>query len=168
MDLEKWIDIPNYEGHYKVSTFGNVKSLERPNFRGYNIQEKTLKTGVAHGYKYVILVKDGSRKIFRVHKLVAMVFLNHVPCKMKEVVNHIDHDKFNNYVDNLEVTTQRQNASQSHLKSSSKYVGVQKSGVNTFTAKIVVDGKQMYLGNFKNEYEAHLRYEEAKKKLKQI
>lgn len=152
MEKEIWKDIPNYEGHYQVSNFGNVKSFKYK-------QERILSKGIVHGYYYVILSLDKKLKPMRVHKLVAMAFLNHKPCGMKLVVNHINFDKTDNRVENLEVVTQRENANQKHLKSTSDYTGVwRKKKSNKFESRIVINGKQKYVGLFNNEKEAHIAY----------
>lgn len=99
-ETEIWKDIPEYEGLYQVSNMGNVKSLN------YNHigKEGILKLSKSKkGYLYVILCKNGKRKNFQVHRLVAQTFLknnNNFPC-----VNHKDENPSNNYVDNLEFCT---------------------------------------------------------------
>lgn len=67
-----------------------------------------------NGYKYITLVKDGTRKNHYIHRLVAQAFIGNIPAGL--VVNHIDHNKGNNCVDNLEIITQMQNTHHSlHL-----------------------------------------------------
>lgn len=96
-----WKDVPNYEGFYQVSSDGHVKSVYR--------YQKELKPFLSNtGYKRVDLFKNGLRKQFSVHRLVASCF-----CERKvndEVVNHIDEDKLNNNFENLEWCTQKENA----------------------------------------------------------
>lgn len=98
---EIWKDIPNYEGLYQSSNFGKIKSLERFNYKGHHNLERVLKpTLCKNGYLYVNLCKDKKVKVLAVHKLVALTFLknkNNYKC-----VNHIDGNKLNNKVDNLE------------------------------------------------------------------
>ena len=94
MEKEIWKDIEGYEGLYKVSNMGNVKSLK------YG-KERILKAGKNRGgYLYVFLYKDGKAKNYTVHKLVGNAFLSN-PQGYKEL-NHKDEDKTNNCVDNLE------------------------------------------------------------------
>lgn len=76
------------------------------------------------GYFQVALLKNGIEKRFKVHQLVAMCFLNHKPCGMNLVVNHINFNRNDNRIDNLEIVTARENANLKHIKSSSKYLGV--------------------------------------------
>ena len=97
---EIWKDIPDYEGYYQVSNFGNVKSIERyvkgnvgqPKI----IKEKILKPAIRGKYLAVRLSKLNETKSHNIHKLVAISFLpntNNYPC-----INHKDENKFNNNV----------------------------------------------------------------------
>lgn len=104
---EIWKDIKGYEGLYQVSNLGNVKSLKRKRFN-YRLQkiitvnsEKTLKSSLdGKNYLFVTLQNDKSRKNSKLHRLVAEAFIpnpNNLP-----QVNHIDGNKHNNNVNNLE------------------------------------------------------------------
>ena len=169
MSKERWEDIPDYKGYYKVSDFGRVKSLERKakSPRGFRtIKEKILKQGLRSTYVSVALYKENNNKSFDVHVLVAMAFLNHTPCGHKVVVDHINFDRLDNKLSNIRLITQRENANRKHIESTSEYIGVSwdKSRVK-WTARIWDNDKQKYLGRFTNEYDAHLAYQ---KELKQI
>ena len=104
MEKEIWKDIEGYEGLYKVSNIGRVKSVERMKWNGkgyHKIPERILKAGDnGKGYLYITLCKDGTRKNYTVHQLVGNAFLSN-PQGYKEL-NHIDEDKTNNRADNLE------------------------------------------------------------------
>ena len=164
-NIEIWKDIPNYEGIYQVSNLGRVKSLERLVKGKINLRinrEKVLNPTVDfHGYCVVGLYNLNVKKI-KVHQLVAMAFLNHKLCGHKLVVNHIDWNKLNNNLKNLEIVTQRENANLKRFKSSSQYVGVNwyKSN-NKWVSKIWINGNRKHLGYFEKEYDAHLAYEKA-------
>lgn len=96
---EVWKDIEGYEGLYQVSSFGRVHSLYK------NIILKGVKaTG---GYTIVNLSKNGSTSTKTIHRLVAQVFIPNP--ENKPGVNHIDEDKSNNRVDNLEWMTAKEN-----------------------------------------------------------
>lgn len=109
---EVWKDIPNFEGYYQVSSTGKVRSLERKFVNKRNqhrtYPSKILKpTVMPNGYLQVNLKKQG--KTFRrfVHRLVATVF---VPNEFGyKTVNHIDENKQNNCISNLEWCSQRYN-----------------------------------------------------------
>lgn len=97
MNTEIWKDVSGYEGLYQVSNLGRVKSDRRvlknyPNNRGY-VQ--------------IQLRKDGKRKSYLVHRLVAEAFC--VKSGGCDVVNHIDNDPTNNTAKNLEWVTQTEN-----------------------------------------------------------
>lgn len=169
--METWKDITGFEGIYQISNLGNVKSLERLVKGKFNLRinkEKILKpVKDIHGYYWVTLYYGDKRnKRIKLHQLMAITFLNHIPCGHKLVVNHIDFNKENNTLNNLEIITQRENANQKHLKGSSQYVGVRFYPRNKkWVARIYINKKRHHLGYFDNEYDAHLAYQN---KLKSI
>lgn len=91
---EEWIPIANYEGLYEVSSLGRVKSLRNGIERILKLQTNTF------GYLFVILCNRGNRKTITVHSLVAQAFIPN-PHHYKEI-NHINEDKTDNRVENLE------------------------------------------------------------------
>lgn len=97
---EQWRDVPDYEGLYQVSDQGRV--LKCQTGRIFKAEPKVSR------YPLVQLEKDGVRKGHRVHRLVARAFLGECPQNM--VVNHIDGNRQNNRVDNLEYCTQVENS----------------------------------------------------------
>lgn len=105
--MEKWKDIKGYEGLYKVSNLGRVKSLERFDRIGRKIEGKILKAIKDKGYLFVHLYKDKTKKKCRIHRLVAETFIPN-PLN-KETVNHKDENKENNNVENLEWMTVSEN-----------------------------------------------------------
>jgi len=161
--MEEFRDVIGYEGHYKISNLGNVKSLERLSLIGRQLKEKILKNVVdGKGYLRVSLSLEGESKTRKIHQLVAESFLNHKPCGYKLVVNHIDFDKSNNNVNNLEIVSQRENANLKHIKSVSNYVGVAwHKNANKWVAQIVINGKQVYLGLYDTEKVAGVMYYSA-------
>lgn len=101
---------------------------------------------------------------------MAIAFLGHKPNGLTLVVNHIDGDKLNNKLKNLEIVTHRENCSVCFRKNedslSSKYVGVSYySHHGKWCSKIQVDGKNNILGYFDCEKEAGRAYQKALKNL---
>ena len=102
--IEVWKDIKGYEGEYKVSNLGRVKSLKYMNTR----QEQLLSLCKdSYGYLQVGLWKLGKVKMFKVHRLVATTFIDN-PDDLQSI-NHIDENKLNNCVENLEFCTIKYN-----------------------------------------------------------
>lgn len=104
MENEEWRDIEGYDGYYQVSNLGRVRSVDRYlpfkgtiGLRKGNILKQIFSN---KGYKTLKLSKDGKNKRYSVHRLVAETFIPN-PNNLKEV-NHIDEDKTNNNVENLE------------------------------------------------------------------
>ena len=118
---EIWRDVKDYEGFYKVSNLGRVKSL-------YFGIERILKPSIdTSEYPHVTLSKDSKRKIARIHVLVAQAFIPNP--ENKPEVNHKDGNKLNCNVDNLEWVTKSEN--QNHAVRT----GLQKSGADSPKAK---------------------------------
>lgn len=118
---EVWKDILGFEGRYKISNLGRVKSMRRtvdigerrmPNGARMHIyrhqNEKILKCIIKRDYYYVFLSNLSIRKYFSIHRLVAMHFIPN--SKNKPEVNHIDGIKSNNSKSNLEWATVSENA----------------------------------------------------------
>ena len=101
--METWKDIAGYEGLYKVSSYGRIKS-----FRKDKVNGDIMKQIESHkGYYEVSFRVKGQRKKFKVHRLVAIAF---IPNKYnKPLINHKDGNKKNNNIDNLEWVTHSEN-----------------------------------------------------------
>ena len=108
---EIWKDIVGYEGLYQVSNLGRVKSYYAKN--GILSDNTRLLSGKRDkdGYIEVRLCKNGIVSYMRVHRIVASTFLQG---DVTLQVNHIDGNKANNRVDNLEFVTPRQNSIHAH------------------------------------------------------
>lgn len=109
---EIWKDIKGYEGLYQISNYGNVKSLKRyVNTNGGAkrlVKEKMLKPVIDNTNYYVVsLWKNNICQRTHIHRLVIENFISNT--YNKTFVNHIDGNKLNNNVDNLEWCTPKEN-----------------------------------------------------------
>lgn len=108
---EIWKPIIGYEGLYEISNYGSIRSVERTviSKNGRVLKQKgiLLKTNKRGRYTCKSLFKDGGSRAYTVHRLVALVFLPN--SENKPHINHIDNDRYNNYVGNLEWVTQKEN-----------------------------------------------------------
>lgn len=105
---EIWKDLKGYEGLYQVSNLGNIKRIIFRNRVVTKPMEKLLKFfKKGSGYFAVSLYKDCKKKNTFVHRLVAENFIENN--QNKKTVNHIDGNKFNNHVENLEWCTYSEN-----------------------------------------------------------
>lgn len=111
LDGEVWRPVEGFECEYEVSNLGRVRTLNffRVTKEGkqYPVKSRLLKQYEHNGYLHVNLPKNGRYKRFRVHRLVAAAFLPNT--YNKPAVNHIDGNKQNNDVNNLEWCTLSEN-----------------------------------------------------------
>lgn len=110
IELEMWMDIPGYEGHYQCSDTGKVRSLDKyvNGVNGKKLKRgRILKQGYRSGYLGVGLSKYGETKSKTVHTLIAKTFIPNP--ENKPCVNHKDGNKLNNHKNNLEWATYKEN-----------------------------------------------------------
>lgn len=104
----EWKPIKNYEGLYEISNDGRVRRVAGwYSNHGYRHATGKLKQSCVKGYMDVSLYKNGKKSRYKVHRLVADAFIPNPKCYPQ--VNHIDGNKKNNKVENLEWVTQGQN-----------------------------------------------------------
>jgi len=165
--IEEWRDIPNYEGIYKISDLGRIKSLSRIILKKRKYpsisKEKILKLGKDNrGYSNIVLCFNSKRKTRKVHQLVAIAFLNHTVCGSILVINHKNFIKTDNKKLNLEIVTSRENSNRQHIKSASKYTGVSWCNkTKKWRARIGIKFYRKHLGLFINEIDAYNAYQKA-------
>lgn len=159
-EIEIWKDVITYEGWYQVSSFGNVRTFRAKGRGVSNTQMKEprlLKPFKDRGgYVNVKLTKDKIEKTIMIHRLVATAFLEN-PNNLEQV-NHIDSNRSNNNVSNLEWVSREENQAHGYLKRnfSSKYLGVSfKKDKNRWDAVVHKNGVSKYIGRFKTELEAY-------------
>ena len=157
---EIWKAVPEYEGAYEVSNLGRVRGLDRVSkCKNYdaNIKGKLLKNYLdTKGYERVSLNFNAIRKVWKVHQLVATVFLNHNACGMKISVDHINNKKTDNRASNLQLLSNRENCTKDR-KNNIGLLGVSVNG-NYYKARIIDNGKYLHLGTFKTPELAHEEY----------
>lgn len=96
---ESWKDVKEYEGLYQVSTLGRIKSLK--------YKKVMLPAKGKDGYLKICFTKNNKKKTIKIHRIVAENFIPN-PMNLSQV-NHIDGNKNNNSVSNLEWCTQSEN-----------------------------------------------------------
>jgi hypothetical protein len=147
---EQWKQINDTDDYY-VSNKGRVKRILE------NGNERELK-GWDNG-EYMSIKINGQR--FSIHRIVANAFLPN-PDNLP-VVDHKNHDGYNNKVENLRWATVSQN-NQNRRKSKNLYLGISKK-YDKWQASIRKDGKKYYLGIFDSEIEASKAYDRKAKEL---
>lgn len=125
----EWRPIKNFEGLYEVSNTGLIKSLHCG-------KEKILKQVIRsnnYPYYFIGLLKNGERKYFAVHRLVAQAFISNP--NNYEQVDHLDGNKLNNNVDNLEWVTPKENTNRAWNKGLAKYTEERKEKLSKIAKK---------------------------------
>lgn len=144
---ELWLPIIGFE-NYQVSNHGRVRGISG------NLIARIIND---RGYERVRLRKNGKWHSKPVHRLVAETHMNIEP---NHPVNHVDGNKANNHVSNLERTTTRENTTHYY----GRMTGASKnSGCNTWKSQIRINGVNLYLGSFPTQIDAHNAYLEAMK-----
>jgi len=139
--MEIWKEVKGYEGFYCVSNYGRVKDSSKL------IPFIHIKTG------YVLVYLSLAKKNMLVHRLVASAFMDDFD--NKKMVNHIDFNKANNHLSNLEMVSNRENQCH-YIKSKNKYIGISfHKKLNKWTAQIMINGKLKYIGKFLTDLEAY-------------
>ena len=151
-------DIQGYEGLYAVTSCGKVWSYRRQKFLSPYTN--------GHGYKLVLLYKDGEAKQMRIHKAVAAAYIPNPEGKTD--VDHIDENKANNCVNNLRWATRSENVKHSWvdkkiepravrcveldrefptMSAAAAFAGIHRQGITNCLA-----GKQKTAGGYHWEY----------------
>jgi hypothetical protein len=161
---EIWKPIQGYESNYQISNYGLVKSLSRDVYYNNVLLKRTKEIVMKHnfintGYPVIGLWFNNKRTQHLIHRLVAIHFIDN-PNKYN-CVNHIDLNKKNNNVNNLEWLTSSENSI--HYvnllnQKTSKFTGV---SWDKNTLKWKSQGKRegkkrKFLGYFKDEYQAFM------------
>lgn len=124
--MEEWREIKGYNGRYYVSSYGRVKSVGGKGNIGGEIIMSQLKQNA--GYMFVKLFRNRHHDTRTVHRLVAEAFLGESDATD---INHIDGNKTNNHVENLEYCTRKENmqhCSKNGLRKDVRHVAAIKNG----------------------------------------
>lgn len=154
---EIWQPVP-FNFDYEVSCYGNVRSLKRNKVLYLKLSTDT------DGYKVINLYDNGSQKMHKVHRLLAIAFIPN-PDNLAHV-NHKDRIRNYNHIKNIEWTTERENTTHSFLtkKTSSEYTGVslaKRKITKKWHAAITINGRINFLGYHDTEEDAARAYQNA-------
>lgn len=140
--MEEYRKIKEFE-MYEISNLGNLRRI-------YSYGYKYIKRCInKNEYPKYTLSKNGNLKSFKIHILVAKCFLNYVPNKGVIVVDHIDNNKLNYNLNNLQIITMRENLVKDS-KRESKYPNVYKNR-KKWRARINYNNYNYCLGTFETQ-----------------
>jgi hypothetical protein len=177
-NVEVWVPIFGLENNYLISNFGRIKSISRninvKRKKGENvrpIKERILNQFLVgkknNDYFAVKLCVNGRCKTFKVHILMAVSFMYDQYLELvinnneKYLIDHIDENRYNNHLSNLQIITNRENITKALMhKNPNRLMGVKRNG-DKFQSRIFANGQQNYLGTFDTELEAHEAYLKA-------
>ena len=132
---EIWRDVEGYKGKYQVSNKGRLKSFHDNNVKILNYSfDKT-------GYTRITLTLKEVRKYFALHRLIATAFIPNP--ENKPFVNHIDGNKRNNCLENLEWVTPKENSQHAYKH------GLIKKGCENPCSKLTAEQVKFIRQNYK-------------------
>ena len=159
---EIWKPVVNFEGFYEVSNLGNVRTIDRnvydKNGKLRRIKLKNITKQLdRNGYYKVDIKNDIERKTISVHRLVGQAFL--LNSENKPTINHIDGNKLNNVVSNLEWATYSENNKHAVTVGLRKSPWTGKFGLNNPVSKPIyqLDKKGNIVNSFVNAREAEIK-----------
>ena len=168
--VEQFKPIKDFEELYSISNYGYVISEAKEWASGIRLTRKKGKTILVggldgDGYPIVSLSKNGNKTTLKTHLLVWDHFGDSPRNGHKLQVDHIDENKLNPRIDNLQTLSGRENSTKycRTQKHSSKYIGVRKSKCGNWRVMIHVNKKEKCMGTFKNEIDAANEYQRALK-----
>jgi len=166
MRNEVWKDIPGYEGFYQASDLGRIKSLPKMKFNGKAdcLMREKIRTGSGNHYFNVCLATPFRKlTIYNVHQLIAMAFYNFNPKDdFNMIVDHINNNRFDNRLSNLQIVDRRENNSKDRKNKTSIFTGVYfEKRTKSYRAEINIKKTPIFIGLSKDECLAALYYNVA-------
>lgn len=151
MTEERWAKIEGFP-NYSISDFGNIRNDKTNNVLKIRYDR--------YGYPTITMRNDGSRKTYKktIHRLVSNAFIEKI--EGKNIVDHIDNNRNNNYYKNLRWVNHHENSMNTYKISkpcSSIYKGVIRFR-GKYLTRIIIYGKQIYIGSFEKEEDAAKAY----------
>ena len=160
---EVWKEVKGYDGKYAVSNYGSVKTLSRIVSNGYNNRmttERLLKPQQKKDRYFKISLRSNGKSIsYRIHRLVYETFVG--PIEDGKVIDHIDSNRENNRVDNLQAISQRLNIIKANITrhTTSIYPGVSYcNSTDRYLSCIEVNNKTVHLGLYESADDAFSTY----------
>lgn len=146
---EKWVPVMGYEGLYEVSDLGRIRSVDRV----VNEKHPYMRKGVVlrpvikrNGYQHVLLYRLGKRKDALVHRVVMESFVG--PSDLQ--VNHINEEKTDNRLVNLEYVTASENTRYSKARPIEQYDLSTGATIRTYAAESDVEKDGFDVGTVNN------------------
>lgn len=150
---EKWLEMKQWGDDYVISSQGRLRRKDSNKCRAFSIDK--------HGYSKVTLsMGRKNRKSFKIHNLVAKAFLGD-PCGL--FVNHIDGNKQNNHVSNLEYVTNRENVVHGLIRRGKPVGAIYCKRSKKWISNLKIDGKLKRLGTFDTCEGAQMAFKKALK-----
>lgn len=162
---EIWKDVSGHDISYQISNTGRIRRLKSEILIDGNRRTRTLPAKElvprdnSNGYFYIKLFHP--HKQYHVAHLVWDYFGNGAIRGKNTHIDHINSNRSDNRISNLQLLTARENTSkgQQRMVHTSEYTGVEKRKNGKWWAKIRIDGKQHYLGQWDNELDAKTEYD---------
>lgn len=152
----------DHNSNYSISNFGSI--IRNKGNQGTYSGRKIKAHKHNYGYLMVDFYQDGERCSYLIHRLVTHYFIG--PCPKDKEVNHIDGDKKNNYVDNLEYITSKENINHA-IKSGLRNNYGENHSRAKLTKKIVKKIRKDYRNGF-SEKEISFKYKLNKSHINKI
>ncbi len=152
MDHEEWRAIPDWEEWYSASSFGRIRRDMAASGATVN---QIIKPCFSNGYLHVGLHRNNYQCTVRVHKLIAITFIGPRPTGL--TINHIDGNKTNNHIANLEYVTQQRQIQHAFEIGLISQVGEHNNG-SKLTDDVVIKARTEYANGLVSQRELSVRY----------